>query len=634
MKKKIKSIIILVLFLVCFADAISQTISKNKQNPNTFILKGDFSKNFIGRDQIKTELCKHFNLPEDYEFKTYNIQKNRNPVKERKDKLGLTHERLLQYYKGIKVDDSDIRVQYKNDSVVSVNGVYTKETGINITPILDKETAIKKALEFVNARKYKWLLNYTSDDTATFYPDPELVICKNRFNPEDTIFHLAYKMDIYAIEPLSRNYIYVDATNGAIINKRSILNTYGENAATRYSGSKNINTKLQPTGKHILFDDTRGNGITTENLQRTTNTANSIPFEDLDNNWTSLEYNNLNKDNAALDAHWGIEMTYDYFHTIHDRDSYDDQGHRITCYVHYGYGVDNAYWDGDNIYFGDGSFVQGSWPPGDCDPLTSLDIVAHEYAHAICQYTADLAYDGESGAINEGLSDIWSECVKNYAAPEKNIWEIGDEIIKNGYSFIRSKSDPKSNSTEYPQPNTYGGTNWVNTYGCVSYLEFDNCGVHINSGVMNYWFYLLVNGGTGTNDLSHVYNVRGIGIDKAAELVYLTEPTLTWNCGFSYARDLFIAKAEEKYGTNSPEVISVTNAWYAVGVGSEYQCGSGNWFVVYGETYNVDTTIPVCNIRLSNVTVTNGAKLILNVDRETEINGPFEVELQSELEIN
>jgi Zn-dependent metalloprotease len=637
-----RTLVIIVLFFVGVVNGNSQKVYKHKNNMKNFILKSEIAKKSISSYQIKNELHKYFDLPTEYEFKTY-VDKYKKPIKEEKDCFGYTHERLNQLYKGIKVEDSDIRVQYKKDTVVSVNGVYTNETGINITPALDKVTAIEKALEFVNAKQYKWeipteniwLQDFTNDPTATFYPDPELVICKNSFNLEDTILHLAYKMDIYALEPLSRNYIYVDAIKGSIINKRTIINTYGENADTRYSGSRFINTKYQSNG-YDLFDDTRGYGIKTLNLRNFTNKSSSIPFTDVDNNWTSSEYDNLNKDDAALDAHWGLMMTYDYFKNNFERDSYDNIGSAINCYVHYGSGYDNAFWDGNSLYFGDGSYVEGNPPYSNAnyDAWTSLDIVAHEYAHAFCQSTANLNYDGESGAINEGLSDIWAACVKNYTDPNKNTWSFGSEIMRYGYSCLRSMSDPKTSWVKRPQPDTYGEPPWVNTYNCDPYIESDYCGVHINSGVMNYWFYLLVNGGSDTNDLNNAYNVTGIGIDKAAQLVYLTEINMHSIRGFYEARDLFIFYAGQKWGENSPEVISVTNAWYAVGVGPEYQCGSGNWFEVVDETYTIDTSIPVCNIRLINVTVTNGAKLTLNVDKEIEINGKFEVDQTSEFEIN
>jgi Zn-dependent metalloprotease len=159
-------------------------------------------------------------------------------------------------------------------------------------------------------------------------------------------------------------------------------------------------------------------------------------------------------------------------------------------------------------------------------PFTALDIVAHEMGHGITKFTADLAYDDgtESQILSEGFSDIWGACVKNYVNinnhvfPLKDIWLDMYETGRIPRSFINPKvSYP-------PQPNTYlTGAYWVNLIGCIPTSGNDQCGVHINSGVMNYWFYLLSEGGSGTNDLGNSYDVSGIGIDKAARIVYRAE---------------------------------------------------------------------------------------------------------------
>ena len=342
------------------------------------------------------------------------------------------------------------------------------------------------------------------------------------------------------------------------------------NAATRYSGLRSIQTQLSGAS-YILNDVTRGLGMQTYNCNKGTNYNTATNFTDVNNDWTAAEFANANKDNAALDAHWGAEQTYDYWSTIHNRNSYNNAGAKIFSFVHYSNAYDNAFWDGSRMTYGDGS---GTY----FDALTSLDVAAHEIGHAVCSNTANLAYQKESGAMNEGFSDIWGACVENFAAPAKSPWLIGEDIERrSGYAALRSMSNPKS----LGQPDTYGGTNW-RTIECGTPTQGnDYCGVHTNSGVLNHWFYILSIGKSGTNDKGSSYNVTGISITKAAKIAYRLESVyLSANSTFADARTKGIQSAVDLYGTGSAEVIATTNAWYAVGVGAAYVSGT------------TDTTVP------------------------------------------
>ena len=209
------------------------------------------------------------------------------------------------------------------------------------------------------------------------------------------------------------------------------------------------------------------------------------------------------KDNAALDAHWGAEMTYDYWWNIHGRNSYNNGGASIRSYVHVDVNYNNAFWNGSVMSYGDGSCVSEGC--NGFDALTSIDVAAHEIGHAVTTFTSNLAYRRESGAMNEGFSDIWGAAVEYFAKgtgpdnnPNDEVWLIGDEIDRrSGSAALRSMSDPTSQG----QPDTYGGSFWINPNCGFPSSGNDYCGVHTNSGVLNYWFYLLVEGGSGTNDI-------------------------------------------------------------------------------------------------------------------------------------
>lgn len=367
--------------------------------------------------------------------------------------MGHEFERFDQYYKNIKIEHSDIRIHYLNNSVIAVYGEYINAQNIDISIIISKETAIQKAKNYIGAKQYF--------SEYEILPNSEIVICNNRFTPEDTLFAVAYKITLYALDPFGSYFIYVDAKNGNILNKISKIYYDGEKnrsigvADTRYSGTRNIITtyKTRLFGLppyYTLIDSIKK--IETYNLNKNGNPHfYQHQFEDNDNYWSSTEYHNNKKDDAALDAHWGAMMTYDYFLEIHNRNGFSNNGKTLKNGVHWGssgvYDCDQAGWFSDAY----GDYWTILCDGIQCDAYTALDIIAHEIGHGVCQFSANLVYQSESGAINESLSDIWAACITHYATPDKQIWLLGEDIG----CIIRSMSNPKS----YGQPDTYGGTN-------------------------------------------------------------------------------------------------------------------------------------------------------------------------------
>jgi Zn-dependent metalloprotease len=517
-------------------------------------------------------------------------------VRTESDKQGYTHERFQLYEQGIKVEFANYTLHSKDGKLVSMNGEYYDIENVKTTPSLSAQEAFNKALSYTHATEYLWEKPQDAIEMGYEKPKGELVLLpdmeqQGEKRTTDKV-HLAYKFDIYATKPLSRGDLYIDAETGKALfynatikhlndnvhakKSSSLTNATKEtsaskiaivaaNAETRYSGTQTIQTTLSGSS-YILSDTSRGLGVQTYNSARTA-TYPTTNFTDADNNWTAAEYNNTNKDNGALDAHWGAEKTYDYWSTVHTRNSFDDAGAKIKSYVHYnlvaaGYSSNNnAFWNGSVMTYGDGTGTGGF------DILTSLDVAGHEIGHAICTYTANLAYQKESGAMNEAFSDIWAACIEYHSAPTKSIWLVGEDIERrSGHVALRSMSDPNAEG----QPDTYGGTNWVNV-NCTPTNNNDQCGVHTNSGVLNHWFYILSVGKTGTNDLGNAYSVTGITVDKAEKIAFRLEDFyLSANSTYANARTSGIQSAIDLYGAGSAEVIATTNAFYAVGVGAAY----------------------------------------------------------------
>ncbi|MFT5715391.1 MAG: bacillolysin [Flavobacterium sp.] len=510
-------------------------------------------------------------------------------VKTETDNSGYMHEKFQLSYKGIKVEFGTYSLHSKNGKLISMSGEYYDIKEVLTTPAISKETAFQKAVNHIGASTYLWDNLENAAKIGYEKPEGELVLLPSMADQGEKVekqkVNLAYKFDIYATSPVSRGDLYIDATTGNVLYYNATIKHLGDyshgnkndlksisnkknastlfvtaNAATRYSGTQSIQTLLSGSS-YILTDNTRGNGLQTFNMKKGTNYNTAVTFTDADNNWTAAEFNNANKDNGALDAHWGAQKTYDYWSSVHGRNSFDNLGAIIKSYVHFDVAYDNAYWNGSVMTYGDGSDTY-------FDILTSLDVAAHEIGHAVCEKTANLAYQKESGAMNEGFSDIWGACVEYFAAPAKSTWLIGEDIERRaGKTALRSMSNPKAEG----QPDTYGGTNWKVIECGTPTQANDYCGVHTNSGVLNHWFYILSVGKSGTNDIANSYNVTGITIDKAAKIAYRLESVyLSANSTFANARTFGIQSATDLYGAGSAEVIATTNAFYAVGVGSAY----------------------------------------------------------------
>ena len=487
------------------------------------------------------------------------------------DKLSFTHISYQQFYKGIKVEHGIYKAHLKTNQLKSVSGEYYPVQLPSVRPVLSPEKGFDMLLDYIGATSYIWEGNPDYEK-----PKEELVIIPVR----DAIgkvftYHLAYKYHITTTVPFNEAYYFIDAINGNVVaREQRLCNASGD---TMYSGTQTITTQSVSGHQHKLLDSPRG--IHTQNNLGNDymNVIHAEDFIDANNNWSAAEWDNAAQDQAGLDAHWGLEMTYDYFDIAHQRDSYDGTGGQTYAYVHVSFGSNpnNAARYQNDLLFGDGDGVEYS-------PLVSLDICAHEYSHGICQYSADLVNEGESGALNEGLSDIWAACVVNRTNEalglDKNIWLIGDEVTLTRYAD-RDMSNPKGvtpNVLPRPQPDTYGGytnntQNWYNINNCTPDYSNDYCGIHTNSGVLNHWFYLLTEGSEETdeiNDNMDVFNVFGIGIEDAAQIVYRMETVyLSSNSNYEMARMYAIQSAIDLFGECSTQHISTQNAFHAVGIG-------------------------------------------------------------------
>lgn len=531
------------------AGAVLVRIVENRSAPD--FIKLSTAAQFNSTDAVSW-MKAHLGLQENESLETKRTEN---------DELGYEHIVYQHYYNGVPVENSQYRIHVLNQKVVSLNGEIYTGIQLNTSPNISIETAISNAKLFIGADAYRWeneatenQLKLTSNDpNATYYPHPELVIAPVNGNYNSPDFRLCYKMDIYASAPLSRSWVYVDAISGEVIWKTDRIHDTDTPATahTMYSGMQTIITDSF-SGGYRLKEAARGNGIQTFNLNNDTDPANGVDFVNSGTNWaaTTPVY-----DQYALDAHFGAEKTYDYYMNIHSRNSLDNNGFALISYVHLDNNYGNAYWDGAEMNYGDGDGSTFN------HPLTTLDIAGHEITHGLTEHTANLVYQDESGALNESFSDIFGVTIDNYGSgvTGPNLWRIGEQCTASG-TGIRLMSNPGI----FGDPDTYQGTGWVSG-------ATDNGGVHTNSGVQNFWYYLMCSGGTGSNDNGDSYNVSGIPMADAANIAYRNLTIyLGSNATYDDSRFYSILAATDLFGACSPEVITTTNAWHAVGVGDVF----------------------------------------------------------------
>lgn len=538
MIKIFTSITSILLVSSLFAQQVKrQTLDKELNTPNVIVLAENES---ISIDDFETNLTKLLKLNSNERFKIIKRKKidNREYIK------------LQQTVNGIDVFGGVYTVH-------AVDGKITKFTGkyyANIQPkssVLSKENALNVALNYFGSEKYLWedpaeeklVKRIRKDENATYFPQPKLI-----YYPSNKEVILAYVMDVYSQVPHRGEKVFVNSDNGQIINTHQLYHDVDKDAVgiSKFSDTVHIMTTEESPGIYSLRDATKGGGVETYDLNESSSVGDAIDFLHGDTIW---DITNEFKDEVAIDAHWGAGVTYDYYMQKHSRNSYDDNGTVLLSYVHYLENWSNAQWSGDRMQYGDGS-VNGN-------PYLGLDIVGHEISHGVTQWAAGLIYQGESGALNESFSDIFGNAIEHYADSNRAEWLVGEQC----FNTLRDMSNPN----EYNNPDTYEGVYWAST----TQGAFDNGGVHINSGVQNYWYYLLVEGGEGVNDNGDSFFVSPMGWDVASEIAYRNlEEYLSQSSDFMDARNYSYEVAADMFGECSPECENVIEAWYAVGVGS------------------------------------------------------------------
>ncbi|HEY0101715.1 MAG TPA: M4 family metallopeptidase, partial [Pyrinomonadaceae bacterium] len=394
------------------------------------------------------------------------------------DDLQMAHTRVRQTVEGIPVWAGEAIVHLKSDgSLFAITDDLKEGVSVDTKPSISADEAVRIANNL-----------YTGTAVETEAAKVDLWV----YRGEDRD-HLTYRVEIPRLDGSEGTSIpvdFIDAQTGERVFGYDNLQT--GTGASLYSGTVTINTSS--SGQNFFMEDlTRRMGTYNNNGTGNADTddpGTQSPFVDGDDNW------NATIQRAGVDAHYGAAKTFDYYLNVHGRNGIDGSGGPrttaasangaiglITSRVHFGNAYKGAFWDPNRktMNYGDGDGVLLS-------PLVALDICGHEMTHGVTQHTANLVYAGESGALNESMSDVFGTMIERFARPATWNWKAGEDVYTPGTpgDAIRYMDNPRLDGQS---PDHYSQR--LHPGFCTPDPRNDNCGVHYNSGIANHAFYLI-----------------------------------------------------------------------------------------------------------------------------------------------
>lgn len=392
--------------------------------------------------------------------------------------------RFQQISNGIPVVGGELVVQMdSNKAVLSVGGEVLPDLALETTPSLDAETARQYAIATVASKYGVQAKNLTTTTPELWIYNPILL-----GGPGPRISTLVWRMDVLPTELLPiQELVLIEAHTGIVALHFNQIDT----ARNRMTYDANNGSTLPGTLVCNEADPTCAAGA---------------------------------GDNDAQKAHVYAGATYDFYSTYHGRDSIDNHGMTIISSVHYQVNYNNAFWSGSQMVYGDEN-----------DFANADDVVAHELTHGVTQYESGLFYYYQAGAINESFSDVWGEFVDQTDSLGTDTpavkWLIGEDVT--GLGAFRNMADPTNPCGGFtpcygsPQPDKMSSPYYFCTQGDAQLPDnYDNGGVHTNSGVNNKAAFLMTQGGSFNSQ-----NVTGLGITKVAKIYYEVQTNLLTSAG-------------------------------------------------------------------------------------------------------
>lgn len=502
-------------------------------------------------------------------------------VKSSTDEAGVIHTHYEQFINGVQVVGTRISFHEQNNRLrlVSGQGAIPNAVGKGRLDEPTLRAAIiqhlrNKSILSIGPGEEIYLAERNEDRTMTAHH------CMRYFVKEDQIRQSWYYIDIYT---------------GKLIDKRDEYSACNiGTASTANYGSRSISTSVSGAQYRLLNDCYQ------EQLRVYNQNNDTLPwyfdYTDADNSWSSAA-------SPGTQTLYCLSNTSSYFRIVNSRISMSGNPRTTIAMANCRF-KDGNNWTGWGAFYSLDTLYFGSNGASLSDDLGVMDIVAHEYTHGVTHYASFLPYTKEMGAINESFSDIFGEIVENWVFSSNN-WLVGTDCGTTLRSFI--------NPNLHAQPSFYKGPYWHSTTGTTPQDSADNFGVHTNSGVQNYMFYLLVNGGVDTNALGKLVNVQPIGMLAARAIAYnALENYVGPFTDYPDARECWVAASDVLYGWCSYENMQVAKAWDAVGVidnniGELNVCGVYPYVATGGSIVNLAVAQSHLHVADSGCTVTVAA---------------------------
>ncbi|MEU9667469.1 M4 family metallopeptidase [Streptomyces bobili] len=461
------------------------------------------------------------------------------------DADGTTHTRYERTYAGLPVLGGDLVVHLKNDRTTVSRASEATLTVPSLTPKLSAAKATGKALA---AARDADIARSAAEGA------PRLVVWAGEGRPV-----LAWESVVDGVQEdgtPSELHVVTDATSGKEI--KTFEQVHTGSGTGQYNGTVTVGSTLSGSTYQLVDGDRAGQR--TYDLNQGTSGTGTL-FADDNDVWGDGTPGN--RQTAGVDVAFGAAATWDYFKDVYGRNGIRGDGVAAYSRAHYGNNYVNAFWSDDCfcMTYGDGS--------GNANPLTSLDVAAHEMSHGVTSATADLTYAGESGGLNEATSDIFAAAVEFHAGLSADVpdYLVGEKIDINGDGTpLRHMDKPSKDGSSHDY--------WSSALGGVD--------VHYSSGPANHFFYLLSEG-SGTKTVNGVtydsptydgQTVTGIGIGNAAAIWYRALTTyMTSSTNYAGARTATLQAAADLFGAYSPTYLTVADAWAGVNVGNRVALG-------------------------------------------------------------
>ena len=523
----------------------------------------------------------------------------KNPIEEfeikniEKDELGQSHVRMQQKLGNLSVWGGEVIVHERGGKIELMNGAYFPTPSVNtLIPTVLKanaETTVQADLSIKTNFK-----SLTAENKKQ--------IGGEQFRSELIIFHVGDKKDgeklawhITAYPNVLHRYEYfIDAENGQILdsyssscdllghlhglNKNDFYHENEGNINKNEAKSLQIANNATPSSPTMMDGATSANATDLLNQTRVVNTyqvganyflidasrpmfkaaTSSMPntpigaiqtfdYKNTDDGpafFLTSTNNTWSASAKAVSAHYNAGRAYEYYRVSHARNSINGKGGNVDSYINVtdqSVQMDNAFWNGEAMFYGNGKDYFTALPK-------ALDVAGHEISHGVIQNTANLRYQGESGALNESFADIFG------AMLDRDDWKIGEDVVVNTTSFptgaLRDLSNPHNGGTRIGDP-SYQPQTYTERYTGTQ----DNGGVHINSGITNYAFYLFA-----TN--------AAVGKDKAEKVFYRAlSKYLLASSKFIDLRATVEQSCKDLYPTETALLTAAQTAFTQVGIG-------------------------------------------------------------------